>query len=416
MVLLFLTGAPLAIAFCVGSSIIALFVMGMPFETLAQTFFSGINSYPLLACPFFILTGELIIISGAMGPLRDFMQAMFGHRVGGVAVASIIFAAFLGSVSGSSAACLAILGGVILPIMTDVGYDRPFSSGLCLVSGELGLMIPPSVFFILFGSMNQISIPDLFLAGIGPGLLTAILMCLVAIIISKRRKYPIKRPLPWKARGIMFIRALPVLLMPIVVLGGIYSGIFSPTQAASVSAYYAIIVGLFIYRNLKFHGIIEALIRTVRISSMIYLLVISADIMSRMFGYLEIPQMICDLIISWELGPISFLLVVELFLVLLGFVFIGLPTVIAVLPLFLPTVMALGIDPVLYGVLGIFTCLLSEITPPVGGQLWISVPICGEKMGAIAREGWPFMIAMTLAMLLVTFIPGIATFLVTLSR
>jgi C4-dicarboxylate transporter, DctM subunit len=411
LILLFVTGAPIALAFCVGSSIVALLVMGMPLEMLAQSLFTAVCSYPLLACPFFILTGELIVEGGGMRPLRDFLNSILGHLTGGLAVAGIFFATFLGMISGSSAACLAILGSIMLPIMVEAGYDRPFASGLCVVSGELGLMIPPSIFFILFGAATQISIADLFLAGIMPGILTALIMCILAIIISKKRGFPKKPAIPWKLRISHFIKAFPVVFMPVLVLGGIYGGFFSPTQAAAVSVFYTIIIGLFIYGGLNAKGIIAASVRTIKISSMIYLIIVGADIMSRMFGYLMLPQSIADLVLALNLKGVYFLLAVELFLVILGSVFISLPTVVAVLPLFLPTVRMLGIDPIHYAVLGIFACLIGEIIPPVGEQLWLAVPICKEKLGAITKGAMPFLAAMTAAMLISTFVPEFSLFL-----
>jgi C4-dicarboxylate transporter DctM subunit len=416
LILLFLTGAPIAIAFCMGSSIVALFVMGMGIQTLSHFFFSAVCSYPLLACPFFILAGELVVEGGAMNPLRDFMNAILGHVRGGLAVVGVAFAAFLGTVSGSSAACLAILGTIMLPIMVDAGYDRPFTSGLCVVGAELGLMIPPSIFFVLFGAATQISIADLFLAGLLPGILCAIIMGIVAVIISIRRRYPTTDPMTRKERGVRLVKAFPVVFMPILVLGGIYGGIFSPTQAAAVGCFYTVFIGVFVYRNLTVKGVFNATIRTIRLASMIYLIVIGADIMSRMFGYLMLPQILCDLVLKLKLGPLGFLLVVQTFLVVLGAFFISLPTVVAVLPLFMPTVEALHIDPIHYAVIGIFACLLGELVPPVGEQLWLAVPICQEKLGAITKSALPFMLAMTLSMLITTFVPDLATFLVKLSH
>jgi C4-dicarboxylate transporter, DctM subunit len=416
MVLLFLFGSPLAIAFSVGSIIILLFSMGFPVPNIAQLFFATINSYTLLAMPFFILAGNLILRSGGMVPLRDFMSAMVGHWPGGMAVATIIFAAFLGSISGSAAACLAIIGTVVVPILVDSGYDRPFSSGMTVCAAELGMLIPPSLFFILFGAFNQVSIADLFLAGVGPGVLSALLMSLAAVVVSSRRKYRIRLRASWQERKTTFIRVIPILLMPIVVLGGIYSGIFSPTQAASVSVYYAIVLGVFIYRQLTWNGFIESLIDTAKLSSMIYIMYIGGDLFGKVLGYVGLPQMISEWVISMHLGPMSFLLVVELLLLAMGFLFSSIPMVIIVLPLFMPSVRNLGIDPVFYGCLAIQCALIGEITPPMGPQLWIAAPICNEKMGAIAREAWVFLGAQTVALLLSTFIPGIVMFLVNVMR
>ena len=416
MVILFLLGSPLAVAFSVGSIIILLFSMGFPIPNIAQLFFATINSYTLLAMPFFILAGNLILKSGGMVPLRDFMSAMVGHWPGGMAVATIIFAAFLGSISGSAAACLAIIGTVVVPILVDSGYDRPFSSGMTVCAAELGMLIPPSLFFILFGAFNQVSIADLFLAGVGPGILSALLMSIVAVVISSRRKYTTRMRASWQERKTTLMRVIPILLMPIVVLGGIYSGIFSPTQAASVSVFYAIVLGVFIYRKLTWQGFMESLVDTAKLSSMIYIMYIGGDLFGKVLGYIGLPQMISEWVISMQLGPMSFLLVVELLLLAMGFFFSSIPMVIIVLPLFMPSVRNLGIDPVFYGCLSIFCSLIGEITPPMGPQLWIAAPICNEKMGAIAREAWPFLGAQTLALFLSTLIPGITMYLVELMR
>jgi C4-dicarboxylate transporter DctM subunit len=204
--------------------------------------------------------------------------------------------------------------------------------------------------------------------------------------------------------------------MPLIILGGIYGGIFSPTQAASVATFYSILIGVGIYRELKWKQFTEAIMATVKISSMIYLLVIGADLMGRMFAYVMLPQKISELVFAMELGPLEFLLVVEALLLVMGFFFSSIPMVIIVLPLFIPSVLSLGIDPVFYGVLAIMNSLIGEITPPMGPQLWIAAPICKEKMGAIIREAWPFLGAWTLAMLITTFVPGIAMYLVDLFR
>ena len=416
IVLMFLSGTPLAIAFAFGSSLIALFSMGMSLEALAQIFFSSINSYPLLACPFFILAGNLILRSGGMVPLSDFVKVTFGTLPGGLAVAGIIFAAFLGSISGSAAACLAIIGTVMVPIFVEAGYDRPFAAGLAVTSAELGLLIPPSLFFIIFGALNRISIVDLFMGGVGMGLLTAFFMCIVAVIICKKRKYATMPKASWKIKRQAFIKVLPLIFMPIIVLGGIYGGFFSPTQAASVATLYSLLIGLFVYGELNFTGIMDATIDTAKISSMIYFLIIGSDLMGRMFAYIELPQMITEYVVGMELGPLGFLLMVNAVLLVMGFFFSSLPMVIIVLPLFIPSVISLGIDPVFYGVLAVTNSLIGEITPPMGPQLWIAAPVCKEKMGAIAREAWPFLGAWVAAMITATFFPDIVMYLVRLFR
>jgi C4-dicarboxylate transporter DctM subunit len=413
---MFLSGSPLAVAFAFGSSIIALHSLGMSLSSLAQVFFFSINSYPLLACPFFILAGNLILKSGAMVPLRDFIAAWFGHLPGGFAVAAIVFGAFLGSISGSSAACLAIFGTVMIPIFLQMGYDRPFASGVSLCAAELGLLIPPSFFLIIFGAMNRISIADLFLAGIGTGLLATLFMCVIAVITSKIRKYPIVEKSSWNVRAKATVRAFPLIIMPVVVLGGIYGGIFTPTQAASVATIYAIFLGFVVYREMTWSNMLQAVVGAAKIASMIYFLIIGADLMGRMLGFVMLPQSIAELVTNLALSPIAFLFVVNLVLLAMGFFFSSLPMVIIVLPLFLPAVKTLGIDPVLYGILAVMNSLIGEITPPFGPQLWIAAPICNERMGAIARESWSFLGAWALAMFLSIVIPHIPMGIVWLTR
>lgn len=413
---LLLSGAPLGIAFGFGSLIVVLMVMGMPVDGIASLVFNSINSFPLLACPFFILAGNLLLHSGGMADVRDFMQSWLGQMRGGLAVGAVIIGAFLGAVSGSSTACLAIMGTVILPIMIDAGYDRPFSSGLALNAAELGWIIPPSLALIILGALTRISIPQLFLAGIGTGLLAAVFMAVVAVIISRRRKYPPAAKVGWKPRGTSFVRALPLLFMPVVILGGIYSGLFSPTESAATACFYTLAVGLFFYRKLDWTGIKQALLDTAKLTCMIYLLIVCADLFSKVLCYLMVPQTITEVVIGLRLEPLAFLLVVEGFLLAMGFFFSSIPMIIVILPMFVPIVLRLGIDPVFYGILAILVTAIGEITPPMGPQLWFAEPICKEKMGNIMRESWPFLGAMTLAVLVTTFVPGIAMFLVELWR
>ncbi len=413
---LLLSGAPIAIAFALPALIMALMCMGVPLDAIGGFVFNSINSFPLLACPFFILAGNILLKSGGMPDVRDFMQSWVGQMRGGLASGAIFIGAFLGAVSGSSTACLAIMGTIVLPLMVDSGYDRPFSSAIALNAAELGWIIPPSLALIIFGALCRVSIPDLFLAGIGTGLFTAILMAIVALVISRRRNYPAAASVSWKARGRSFTRALPVLFMPVIILGGIYGGLFSPTESAAIACFYTAAIGVFFYRKLNWTGVKVALLDTAKLSCLIYILIVGADLFSKLLCYLMLPQAIGDLVNTFHLSPLGFLLVVELALLITGFFFSSIGMIIVLLPMFVPTVLQMGIDPVFYGILAIMVTSIGEITPPAGPQLWFAEPICKEKMGNIMRESWPFLGAMTVAMLICTFVPGISMFLVNLWR
>lgn len=204
--------------------------------------------------------------------------------------------------------------------------------------------------------------------------------------------------------------------MPVIVLGGIYSGIFSPTQAASVACFYSLLIGIFIYKGITFEVFMHSVVETVKLSSMIYFLVIGGDLFGRVLGYIGVPQMISQFVIDLQLGPVTFLIVVQALLLAMGFFFSSFPMVVIVLPLFLPSVFNLGIDPALYGALAVFCSIIGEVTPPMGPQLWIAAPICKEKIGNIMRESWVFLGVQILTLIIVTVCPQISLFLVNLLR
>lgn len=409
---LLLTGMPLAIGFAITALVISLTMMGLPLPSIAGFAFNSINSFPLLACPFFILAGNLLMVSGGMDPARDFLVTWFGHRTGGLAVSGFLIGAFLGAVSGSSTACLAILGGVLLPIMVSSGYDRPFSAAVCLTSAELGWLIPPSLGFILFGALTHVSIPDLFLGGMSAGLITTLCLIVVAVVIARRRKYPLAPRVSWRERGRTFARAMPMLLMPVVILGGIYGGIFSPTESAAIACFYTLILGVFWYRKMSWKQVGEALKETLKITTMIYFIIAGADLFSKMISFLQLPQALTDLVLSLNLGPTTFLIVVSLFLLVLGFFFSSIAMIIVVLPLFMDSVAMLQIDPVFYGVVAMMCTCIGEITPPMGPQLWFAAPICNVKMGDIIKESWVFLLAMVVPIFVVIYFPELVMSLV----
>lgn len=410
ILVLFLIGTPLVVAFSVGSIAILTYSMGLPFGNIAQLFFKAINSYTLLAMPFFILAGNIIMRCEGIKHLGNFLKCTFGHKPGGMAGAIIVFSAFLGAISGSASACLAIIGTIFVPMLLNSGYPRPFAAGVAVTSAGLGAVIPPSIFFIVFGSSNRIPIGELFIGGIGPGILAAVMMVIVAILISRRRGYSQTYSVTKEERWEAFKKSLPVTIMPIIVLGGIYSGIFSPTQAAAVAVFYCLALAVFIYKDFNFTSFTQSLAATIKLSSMIYFLVVGGELFGKVLGYIGLPQIISEMVIEMDLGPITFLLAVQLLLIVMGFFFSSFPMVVIVLPLFLPSVYELGIDPVHYGALAVFCSIIGETTPPMGPQLWIAASVCQEKIGKIISESWVFLGVQILALIIVTLLPQICLF------
>lgn len=406
-IIMFLIGTPLTVTFSLSSVIILIYVMDFPIGNVAQLFFSAINGYTLLAMPFFILAGNIILRCDGMRFLRDYMNAVFGERHGGMAVALVIFAAFLGSISGSATACLAVIGTIFVPMLVESGYSRAYVSGLTVVNAGLGAVIPPSVFLIIFGSANRVSIADLFIGGIGPGLLAAFLMILYVLWSSKKKGYRSVVKFTKEEKKFAFRRSLPIIFMPIIVLGGIYSGIFSPTQAASVAVFYSLFISVVCYKGFGWKEFLESLVDTTRLSSMIYFLCVGGELFGKVIGYIGVPQLITEWVVSFNFGPVTFLLAAQALLLIMGFFFSSFPMVIIVLPLFMPSVLELGIDPVLYGILAIFCSIIGEVTPPMGPQLWVAAPICKEKIGNIMRESWAPLGVQILSLLIVTLCPQI---------
>lgn len=410
ILVLFLIGTPLVVAFSVGSVAILIYSMGLPYGNVAQLFFQAVNSYPMLAMPFFIFAGNIIMRTAGIKHLSNFLRCSFGQTPGGMAGAIIIFSAFLGAISGSASACLAIIGTIFVPMLVTSGYPRPFAAGVAVTSAGLGAVIPPSIFFIVFGSSNRIPIGELFIGGIGPGFLAAVLMVIVAVVISRRRGYSKTFSVTKKEKSESFIKSLPVVFMPVIVLGGIYSGIFSPTQAGAVAVFYCLGLALLVYRDFSFADFNAALMATVKLSSMIYFLVVGGELFGKVLGYIGLPQLISEVVIRMDLGPVTFLLAVQLLLIVMGFFFSSFPMVVIVLPLFLPSVYSLGIDPVHYGALAIFCAIIGEATPPMGPQLWIAASVCREKIGSIMRESWIFLGVQIFTLFIVTLFPQICLY------
>ena len=416
LLVLVLGGVPLAFSFIAAAFVIGMFAMNLPLTAIGHLTFESVNSYPLLAAPFFVLAGNLLVQGGALDVLRGLLRALVGNTTGGLPIAAIFLSAVLGAISGSAAACLAILAALMIPIFTSMNYERRFTAGLLVTSAELGLIVPPSIFLILFGAFNRVSIIELFAAGMAAGLLIAILMAITAVLISRKRGYSKMPVLKSGERRKAIQEALPLIGFPVLVLGGIYGGLFSPTESASVAVFYALVLGTAVYRKLTWPGFAEALVKTAKTTGIIYFLVVGADLLARTVGYLEVHTLITNLISDLDLSALGFLLVVNALLLVVGLFFSSLPMVIVILPLFLPAAVALGIDPVLYGVLGVICASIGEITPPFGPQLWLAQPLCGVRMGEILREASGFLLAWLVAVVLITLFPAIILFPVELLR
>ena len=411
MFALLFIGEPIFIVFALFGSIIGIWHLGIPLAALAEITYSGMNVWVLVAVPFFILAGNLMSYSGCAASLFDFVESLVGHVPGGLAVAVVIACAIFGAMSGSSIAVASAVGTISISSLIKAGYPDGFSAGLIAVSGTLGQMIPPSIYFIILGAVLDLSVGELFLAGILPGILLTLLLSITASGISYRKNYAIKPAANWVTRGKKFLKAIPALVSPVIVIGGIYGGIFTPTEAAAISCLYSLLVGLFYYRGLNRETIRKTLSNTVTTTSMVYLLVGTAVLMNVFFTYTKIPQAITNYVAVQQLSATAFLMLACLLLLIFGFFLDALPIIYICAPLLFPTAIKLGISPIVFSVLFCLTLMIGQITPPVGLCLYATSSFSGVSADKVIKGSIPFLLAMIAGLLVILLWPNLSLYL-----
>lgn len=411
LLLFFLIGVPIAVSMGFASAIAIWWEGNTPLIVLVQRSFTSLDSFPLMAIPLFILAGTLMEYGGISKRLIAFANALTGHFSGGLAVVTVITSMFFAAISGSSAATTAALGSILIPAMISRGYHKNFSGAVQSVSGELGVIIPPSIPLIIYGVATGTSIGDLFMAGLVPGILIGISLIITVIIIAKKRKYAKEEKKSGKELWIAFKDALLALLMPVIILGGIYGGIFTPTEAAAVAVAYAFIVGFVLYREIKLNQIIGLLINSVHVTANIMFIIASAGLFGWILTREGVPQEVAGFFMGISDNPIIFLLLVNVFLLIVGMFMETNASIIILAPLLVPVALELGVDPVHFGIIMIVNLALGMCTPPLGVNLFISAQIANIKLGQITKGMIPFYVAMLLMLLIITFIPQISMLL-----
>ncbi len=408
---LLLLGVPIALSLGV-ASIVIFIVNSSNMVLLPMQIFAAIGKFTLLAIPFFILAGNVMEKAGISDKLIVFADKAVGHKKSGLAIVTIITAVFFAAISGSGPATVAALGGILIPAMIKNGYDRGSASALMATSGSIGIIIPPSIAFVVFGAISGVSIGKLFIAGIVPGLLIGLGLIIVSIILSKKMDISSREKATGKEVWKAFIDAFWGLLMPIIILGGIYGGIFTPTEAAAVSAVYGLIVGLLIYRSLKLKDLYSIFLNTVVQSAVIMFVVSTATVFAWIVTTEGVAGSAAEMVFSVSGGNLLiFLFLVNIMLLIAGCFIDAISAFYLFIPILLPVAMQMGYDPLALGVVMTVNLALGQVTPPVGVNLYVAAPLAEISLNRISKSVLPYLIVSVMVLILMTYVPQIITLL-----
>lgn len=400
------------IAFALGiSSLASLMYEGLPLLPVASNLYAATSKFVLLAIPFFILGGNVMDKSGISGQLIDFARTLVGHRRSGMALVTVIVACFFAAISGSGPATVAALGMILIPAMTNVGYDKSDSAALVSASGAIGIIIPPSITFVIYGSITGKSVGELFASGIIPGILMGVLLILAMMFTYRGRELKLLPRATGRERLLAFVKAIPGLLMPVIILGGIYGGFFTPTEAAAVAAIYGIIVG-FITRRLKLRDLWDLLVDSVSQTAVVMLIVGTASLFSYALTLTGIASDASSALIDISGGnKYIFLLIVNVILLIAGCFIDANSAMYIIVPILTPVAAALNIDLVHLGCIMVFNLAIGLVTPPVGVNLYVGCGIANIKLKSICKSVMPLIVAAIIALLLVTYLEPISMLL-----
>ena len=409
-VILLFVGAPIAVAIA-GSTTLAIGTSGIfGLEVVPQQMFIALNSFPLMAIPFFILAGHLMQVGGISERLIDFGSALIGHLTGGLAMAAVLTSMFFAAISGSGAATVAAIGSILIPAMLAHGYGRGFTAANQAVSGALGVIIPPSIPLILFAVAANESAGDMFLAGILPGIIVTMSLLLMAYFYSRKRGYKGVQKATGKELLIAFRRSILALLMPVIVLGGIYGGIFTPTEAAVVAVLYALIVG-FVYKRFTLKKLADAFADSSVTSAIVMIVIAAAGLFAFYINVLGFPDQILAFMESINLGVVGFLILANLLLLIAGMFIEAAAAILIFVPILLPMAVGLGIDPVHFGMIMVVNLSVGLVTPPVGLNLFVASDLAKMSLSALSKAVIPFILVLLISIAIVSGVPQLSLWL-----
>ncbi len=404
-----IVGTPVAFALGI-AAVTAFWFEGLPLTIAFQRIIAGVNVFSLLAIPFFIFAGELMFHGGIAMRLVRFASAAVGSIRGGLGVVNVFSSMLFGGISGSAVADVSALGSILVPVMKQKGYDDDYAVNVTVTSSIAGIMIPPSHNMILYAvaAGGGISISQLFMAGVVPGVLMCACLALAAYLIAVRRGYGAE-PFPgWTALLVTFFNALPGLFTAVIIVGGVLSGIFTVTESGAFGALYAILVTLIVYRSLNWENFVTAVTRAVRTTAMVMILVACAAAFAYMLTFYRVPDKTVMFMTGLTENPIMILLMINVTLLILGMIMDMAALILICTPIFLPVAASLGMDPLQFGMMLMMNLGLGLCTPPVGACLFVGCAIGETKMEKVVKTIWPFYLAILVALMLTTFVPAIS--------
>lgn len=410
LIVILATGVPMYVGFTITDAILNTFLCGIPVTVIASHMFQALNSWTIMAVPFFILVGELMGKTKLSHELIDVTDSFVGWLPGGQAVTLVVAVTIFGAISGSGIAAIAAIGMIIVPVMIEKGYPKGFAIGLSAASAQIGVLIPPSIPLILYGEITQISVSGLFAAGVVPGLVLATMLIIYSMILAVIYKWPRSRVYSWQERRTILIKGLPALALPVIILGGIYGGLFSPTEAAVVGCFYALCFGL-IGRRLSWKDTQDAFKHAAMVSGMVFLLVCSTVLFGKILIFSMVPNIIVESVAEAGLTKNIFLFcVIVLYLIIGMFAEVIVITLVTV-PIFYPVMVSFGVDPYAFAIIMTVGVVIAGITPPVGVNIFAASAIFKVSASMIIRNIGGFLIIEIIFFFCITYIPRLSTWL-----
>ncbi|MCC3648591.1 MULTISPECIES: TRAP transporter large permease [Cytobacillus] len=405
---LFLT-VPIGIAIGLAVLFTILYTGSMPVEFLMKELTNSVDSFPLLAVPYFIIAGEIMGKGGISKRLFNVADSMVGNKTGGIAMATIITCMFFAAISGSGPATVAAIGGIMIPAMVQKGYDKRFATAVVAAAGSIGVIIPPSIPMVIYGVSGSVSIGDMFIAGIIPGILVGIGLMVYSYIHSKKMGYTGSNQ-ETTLKGILTAlwQAKWALMIPIVILGGIYGGIFTPTEAAVVAVVFGLIVSVFVYKELKLKDLPQIFVDSALTTASVLVIVGAATAFGRLLTLEQIPNQIAEAMISISSEPLIIMMLITVLLLIVGCFMDTIAAIIILTPILLPVALQIGYDPIHFGIIMIVNLAIGFITPPLGVNLFVGAGISGLSLEQLSKAIVPFFFAMVFTLLIIIVIPQIS--------